>query len=66
MIVFEGIESPDSMFLMYETSRYVEQLLKRCECLSDSTQARIVTHAPLRAREASSYVSNKYPVVVCF
>lgn len=34
--------------------------------LANKLAARIITHAPLRAKEASPFVNNKYAVVVCY
>jgi hypothetical protein len=64
-LVLEGIEEPDKNFLFDETCRYVTECLYTAYLEADCCVARIITHAPLRAKEASPFVSNKYPVVVC-
>ena len=63
--VIEGIEEPDKNFLFYSTCRCVIRKIPSSLILADPCIARIITHAPLRAKEASPFVSNKYPVVVC-
>lgn len=66
LAVFEGIEEPDKNILLHETCRYVAIRICHGSSITDtSSVARIITHAPLRAKDASPFVSNKYPVVVC-
>jgi hypothetical protein len=65
-VVLEGIEEPDKNFLFDQTCRYnASAIVLFPTSLADSHEARIITHAPLRAKEASPFVNNKYPVVVC-
>jgi hypothetical protein len=63
--VIEGIEDPDKNFLFDSSCRCVIRKAQNSLVLADRFTARIITHAPLRAKEASPFVSNKYPVVVC-
>jgi hypothetical protein len=64
-LALEGIEKPDKSFLFYKACRYDTNTICGASIIAKSRTARIITHAPLRAKEASPFVSNKYPVVVC-
>ena len=64
-LVFKGIEVPGKNFLFDKTCRYIIGRFYNRVSLPNTATARIITHAPLRAKEASPFVSNKYPVVVC-
>ena len=63
---FEGIENSNTSFLIYTARRYFIPSFRCLSAVSNTHLARIITHAPLRAKEASPFVGgNQYPVVVC-
>jgi hypothetical protein len=64
-IDLEGIEEPDQDFLFNKARRYAMSFIHDRAGSWLTVEARIITHAPLRAKEAPLFASNKYPVVVC-
>lgn len=61
----QGIEESNASFLLHTTCRYIHMDPIRGLLSSNTSAARIITHAPLRAKEASPFVGgNQYPVVV--